>query len=143
MKILETGHVYRLQTLDDEVPATTLWPNARPFLQELTFVRRDGTGYPPSKWNHDAPHVGHHPGTLLQDVLRCCIERVQYVDGQIPHQSNKQVIGALRLSIRLLETRAAERHGWNMEHLSALRIEELPACERCGHIVGRDHHCER
>jgi hypothetical protein len=59
MKVLEAGHKYELLSLDGGEP------------QILTFVKREGEGYP--------GNVGHHPGTTLQEVLRAEIDRGMYV----------------------------------------------------------------
>jgi hypothetical protein len=79
-------------------------------------------------------NVGHHPGTNMQEVLRALIDRVKYLDAQVPDPRNKDILSHLRMSIWLLEMRAAQRHGrpfliGELEH-----IEERPVCGRCGHI---------
>lgn len=113
MKAIERGHTYHLQSLDGGD------------VELLRFVKREGEGYP--------GNVGHHPGTIIQDVLRACIDRLDYVNGQIPCQENREAKGCLEGAIWLLEYRAAERHG---RHLSVgpTDIAALPTCPGCGHI---------
>lgn len=91
LRILDRGHIYVLEALDGE------------FNQVLQFVKREGPNYP--------GNVGHHPGTTTQAVLRCLIERIQYVNNQIPDYRNDKAIELLREVILLFEQRAAERHG--------------------------------
>lgn len=113
MKILDPGHTYELNHLDGENKSI------------LTFVKREGDNYP--------GNVGEYEGTNLQEVLRALIDRVKYLNNQIPCSQNEQIITNLRHSIFLLEQRAAVRHGrkplegwWN--------IEFKPICNKCGHI---------
>lgn len=93
MEVLDPGHKYRLFTLDGKSDVI------------LTFVKRCD---PPNKYpgNSDS-----YPGTTIQDVLRCLIDRIQYLDLQKFNPINQQIIGLLRLSIWLLEIRAAENKG--------------------------------
>jgi hypothetical protein len=125
VKVIDPGHLYHLEQLDDD--GSSSQPTA------LVFVKREGAGYP---WN-----VGHHPGTNLQEVLRALISRVKYLEGQESHPNNTIIIFALRHAIWLLEQRAAERHGrpFTLEAAGILRIEdssieEAPTCPSCGHI---------
>lgn len=133
MKVIDPGHCYELDFLDgepevvcDDQDLTELHEN------RLTFVKREGAGYP--------GNVGHHPGTNLQEVLRAMIERVKYLDSQIPHVNNSGILVNLRHSLWLLEQRAAERHGRPFDLSWAAGIEELPTCQHCGHI-GCDGAC--
>lgn len=116
MRIIDPGHAYALRQLDG---------NAEEF---LTFVKREGLGYPGNQ--------GSHPGTNLQEVLRCLIHRLKYLDNQIHCKENWAVIARLRESIRLLEQRAADRHG--RQHPRTIKkrtdIENEPVCDFCGHI---------
>jgi hypothetical protein len=116
MEVIDPGHFYALASLDgnDEVE----W---------LQFVKREGEGYP--------GNVGHHPGTIIQEVLRACIDRVKYVDNQIPDERNRPVIDSLRTALYYLEVRAAERHGKKLpEDLNFHKIEELPVGKN-GHFL--------
>lgn len=91
MRVVDPGHRYKLKMLDGDEQ------------QELVFVKREGVGYP--------SNVGHHAGTILQEVWRASIDRLKYVDAQIAHSCNQQAIDHLRCALILLEKRAAERHG--------------------------------
>lgn len=117
MEVLDPGHEFALRRLDEWLPET---------YTTLTFVKREGPGYP--------GNVGSHGGTTTQEVLRALIKRAQYVDMQIPDPNNALVISHLRESIWLLEERAARRHGraWGLQELAG--IEDLPTCEKCNHI---------
>lgn len=119
MKVIDPGHKFELTILDG------LGPHL------LTFVKREGPGYP--------GNVGHYPGTNLQEVLRALIERVKYLDHQVPCSENKQLLLFFRESIFLLERRAAKRHNrWFDLIPEKERIEKLPACPTCGHL---EHIC--
>lgn len=122
MNIVDPGHKYELRRLDGVG------------YEILTFVKREGEGYP--------GNVGHHSGTTTQEVLRALIERAEYVDGQIPHKANHEVIGCLRRAIWELEGRAAERHGRLEAFLErfppgpveSYDIETARTCDKCNHI---------
>lgn len=113
MKVIDPGHVYKLDTLDGEVESV------------LTFVKREGEKYPFNK--------GHHAGTNIQEVLRALIDRVNYVDRQIHYPENSMVIAQLRQALWLLESRAARTHG---RYLNAdpFGIEIRKTCPTCGHV---------
>lgn len=122
MKVVDPGHHYILQWLDATEPPG-------PFAHDdLIFVKRTGEGYP---GNDDA-----HPGTTMQEVLRALIDRVKYVNAQVPHARNEYVLQHLRAAIYQLEMRAAERHDrrltYGIDELN--RIEELPTCSKCLHL---------
>ena len=120
MRIIDPGHLYALDHLDGNLE------------ELLTFVKREGEGYPGNQ--------GSHPGTNIQEVLRALIDRVKYLQGQIQHDCNLEVINHLRECIRLLEQRAAERHGLDADALDyrariGRAIETLPTCIKCGHVL--------
>lgn len=115
MKIIDPGHDYELAHLDGTRTS------------RLTFVKREGPSYP--------RNVGHHEGTNIQEVLRALIDRVKYLDAQIYDERNNAVISHLRCCLLLLEERAAERHGTELRLATMKSIEELPVCEKCGHIT--------
>lgn len=117
MEIVEPGHVYLLKALDS--------PGVDRVIM-LTFVKREGEGYP--------GNVGHHLGTTTQEVLRALIDRTKYVDNQIHDSRNDKVLYHLRSSIFELESRAAERHGRELPNFKLERIELQPVCAKCGHI---------
>jgi hypothetical protein len=123
MKELDPGHHYAIDLLDYGGNAVT----------SIRFVKRMGENYP---GNQSA-----YPGTNIQEVLRALIARVKYLDGQIPCVENKQLLTNLRDSVRLLEERAAHRHGrrpdWRLYEKDGStndQIEHLPTCKKCGHI---------
>lgn len=121
MRVLDPGHEYLLGSLDGGEPV------------RLTFVKREGEGYP--------GNVGHHPGTTIQEVCRALIERLEYVNRQIPCEEDTEAVGHLRDVIWLLEGRAAHRHGrlWPGD-VAKGDIEHYAVCPECGHI-GCDQTC--
>lgn len=125
MEVGDPGHKYLLENYD--CPSST-WAR-----QMLTFMKREGEGYP--------GNVGHYHGTNLQEVMRALIDRAKYLDGQIPHQVNAEIVVHLRQCIRMLEERANDRHGISNGRLWWTDIEHMPTCHICGHIFC--HHEER
>lgn len=118
MRVIVAGHQYALEHLDGTME------------ELLTFVKREGEGYP--------GNVGSHPGTNLQEVLRALIDRLKYLDRQIPCHYNHLTISHLQDAFRLLERRAAERHGRNcapFDYGATANIEKLPTCTKCGHVL--------
>lgn len=113
MKVLDPGHEYELASLDDGEP------------QRLIFVKREGAGYP--------GNVGHHPGTIMQEVLRALIERLEYVGRQIPCPETELSISHLKTVLFLLESRAARRHGRILMASLDELLYRLP-CPGCGHV---------
>ncbi len=124
MHVLDPGHTYLLDQLDQD-PCDRL-PG------QLNFVKREGPGYP--------GNVGHHKGTNIQEVLRALIDRVEYLNNQIPDSRNKKVIRGLRDAFVALELRAAERHNRKLDFREFSEPpEKLPYCKICGHV---GHNCE-
>lgn len=125
MKVIDPGHTYELNWLD----GTAL---SQPILKDnvLMFVKRVGEKYP--------GNVQPHPGTTMQEVLRALIDRVKYVDGQVPSDYNGDVVHHLRQALINLEYRAAERHDRLSDFMSRFGEadcpELLPYCSKCGHI---------
>jgi hypothetical protein len=116
--VLDPGHDYRLLTLDGEIEQT------------LTFVKRFDPDHPEKfPGNTDA-----HPGTTLQSVLRSCLERLRYLQGQVPCDENTAMIDHLRSCLFLLEGRAARRHGLAFDKTME-ECEREPMCPVCGHIT--------
>lgn len=113
--ILDPGHKYLLPSFDGG-PSET-----------LTFMKREGLGFP--------GNVGHYHGTNLQSVLRACLERVIYLHGQIAHENNIAIICHLKHSLRELEQRAAERHGFNPNTISLDMAAFDQMCPTCGHVL--------
>ncbi len=120
MRIIDPGHSYLLDNLDNEVAT----------LQPLIFVKREGPGFP--------GNVGHHGGTNCQEVLRALIDRLTYLHGQIPDDRTIDAALLLRKAVHLLEQRAAERHGRN----SPSETESVYGitCSKCGHVGCNGEH---
>jgi hypothetical protein len=114
MLVLDPGHRYRLNTLDGFAEVV------------LQFVKREGKLYP--------GNVGTAPGTTTQEVLRACIDRLEYVNRQLPCAETEAAIGLLTSALFLLESRAARRHGRDLEATLAEIVEGKRVCKVCGHI---------
>lgn len=118
MKIIDNGHKFELDSLDGL------------HTQIIQYVKRCN---PPEKY---PGNVDYYPGTTMQEVCRAQISRAAYVNNQVHHSCNGNIIDRERLNIYELEQRAAERHGrkliLTLEEFS--RIETLPTCKLCGHI---------
>src|SRR6266403_40383 len=95
MRVIDPGHHYELTNLDVGLEVYNF--------SDIVFVKREGVGYP--------GNVGHHSGTNCQEVLRVLIDRVKYLDNQIPDDNNETILGFLRLAVFNFEERAARRHG--------------------------------
>lgn len=121
MKEVDPGHEYLLDSYDGGEPV------------RLTFVKREGEGYP--------FNVGHHPGTNCQEVIRALIDRVKYLQRQIRCDENIFVIDYLRRALWQFEVRAAQRHGRKLPDFYLNEIEDQPTCAGCGHIgcAGEGH----
>lgn len=123
MKVLDAGHEYELDVLDGGPFSTPKY---------LRFVKREGEQYP--------GNVGHYSGTTIQEVLRACIDRLKYVDNQVPDLVNRLVIGLLRQAIWYLEERAHRRHGIKMTFIEKeSEIESMPVNSH-GHLWKEDMH---
>ena len=120
-EVLDRGHKYRLLTLDGALEQT------------LTFVKRfdpnDPTRFP---GNHEA-----YPGTTMQSVIRFLIERIDYLQNQIPDGNNVAVRQYLVNCLWLLEDRAARRHGYDFDYRPDDMLE-MPMCPHCGHVVCKE-----
>lgn len=119
LETIDKGHTYLLPSYDGGAP------------QHLTFMKREGTNFP--------GNVGHYPGTNLQSVLRACLARTQYLNGQIGCPENMALMCHLRHAILGLEQRAAVRHGMNPKAISIDQACFGPTCEKCGHVVCHGH----
>lgn len=115
MEVVDPGHKYLLNCLDNPTKLRSL----------LTFVKREGPEYP---GNENA-----YPGTTMQEVLRALIDRCLYINAQTPCPETEAAIGLFEAAIVLFETRAARRHG---RELNAT-VEEIvhgPVCPHCLHV---------
>ena len=66
--------------------------------------------YTPLKFYKD-PVINEegYNGTTNQEVLRALIDRIKYLDNQLPHPNNKEIIKCLRKAIILHEQRHLDR----------------------------------
>lgn len=92
--VITPGHTYSLDQLDGE---------GRHHLQ---FVQRHP--HPPKQ------------GTTNQEVCRALIDRVKFLNAEVPWEGNAQIIYHLRMVIALHEARAMfrhiEKHDYEIEH---------------------------
>jgi hypothetical protein len=115
MKCVDAGHKYKLASLDGDA------------VQTLTFVKRYGDKYP---GNNNA-----YPGVTIQEVCRVLIDRLKYVNAQMPAPETGSAIWLLRKVIWILEKRAARLHNraWSTD-MPVVGIEFEKQCPHCGHI---------
>ncbi len=123
MRVIDPGHTYELDNLDG--PGKTI----------LSFVKREGEGFP--------GNVGHHEGTNMQEVIRALINRVKYLQDQIPSHANVTVLFHLRQCLWELELRAAQRHSRELKLVADVMIEHQAVCAQCGHIGCFGSGCKR
>lgn len=122
MEVLDPGHKYKLQSYDGDEEVI------------LTFVKRNE---PQEKYpgNKDA-----YSGTIIQEVLRSLIDRLEHVNKQKYDWENFSVKNHLELAFLGLENRTRKQRGqpdirrWMYGNL----LEEKP-CAVCGHILCLDH----
>ena len=114
MKILDAGHSYLVDGYDGGKP------------QYITFMKRTGKGFP---FNDDVKYGG----TNCQEVLRVLIDRTEYLMKQKPCAETEAIIGLLKTSLLLFETRAARKHGLEL-NLDYNTLSNEP-CKTCGHLV--------
>ena len=117
MKVIDPGHRYELDRLDDYTGGRVK--------EELVFVKREGPKYP--------GNVGSHTGTTTQEVLRALIERSKYVNNQNRCYETERVIALLTESLCLLEDRAARLHGRPRHPSQSDIVLGRNKCELCGH----------
>ena len=124
MEVIDPGHVYRFSCLD--VPLDALSNK-----EMLFFVKRMGKGYPGNKTAH--------AGTTLQEVFRGCLDRAVYLNSQQGHWTNWFLIRFIKLSIWMLEIRAALRHKRKIPGINESVYGAV--CEGCLHVgcVGKHH----
>ncbi len=107
MKVLEPGHIYQLEGKNGTI-------------QTLTFFKDIPTD--------DYPDC--HDGILCQEVLRALIDRIIYLNNQVPCEESEEILGHLRQCLYLFEIRAARR----FLEKNFDTIEKLPVDER-GHVL--------
>lgn len=116
IRILDPGHEYEIIGVGDHAS------------QSLSFVKNLGTKY--------AGNVGPaHGGIQTQDLLRVCIDRTIYLNGQGPCAETELALAAMRQALAWYEARAARCMGEHLEAVHAEDIERLPTCPVCGHIA--------
>lgn len=115
---IDPGHEYELLTLDGELRQT------------LTFVKRHDPEHP----ERFPGNTDSHAGTTLQSVIRCLMDRVEFLDNQIPCKENILVRDKLAECLWQLEQRAARRHGHDFK-LTIYDVRTMPMCPHCGHVI--------
>lgn len=118
MEVIDPGHRYKLRSLDGEADCN------------LIFVKREGAGYP--------GNAGSHPGTTCQEVLRALVNRLDYLNNQIPCWQNRLARSCCLIALWLFEHRHAKRRGRRLT-VGFWNILSQPVCGYCGHIQCREH----
>jgi hypothetical protein len=126
MTVQDPGHTYTVKNYDGDGEQT------------IRFMKRDASSHPGGYY---PGNEGSYSGTNLQEVLRVLIDRVLYLDNQIPADQNRIILNNLRDSLILLEERAAERHGKSLpiDVPVPLEVEQIPTCQTCGHWFCEKH----
>ena len=88
MKILDDGHKYQLDHVDEDQHET------------LTFIKRSG-----KKIKHD----NEYSGTNSQEVIRALIDRTKYLNDQLSCDESGDIIYYLRQALFIYEARAYRR----------------------------------
>ena len=101
MKILEAGHIYELEWLDDK---------PKDGENHLVFVNREDSN--------------EHGGTQSQEVLRALIDRTFHCHNCLPHMVNKHIIYHLRMALAYHEARAVVRKVEKGDHFGS-EIESI------------------
>jgi len=114
MRIIDAGHMYSLDTYDSDTKDK----------QVITFMKRYGDNFP---FNQNS-----YPGTNCQEVLRVLIDRCEYLYKQKPCLETESIIGLLKTSLLLFESRAARLHGLAL-NLDNNTLNDT--CKTCGHVV--------
>lgn len=122
VRVLDPGHRYELDHLDDE-------PGNH---GELIFVKRCT---PPEKY---PGNVGAYPGTTSQEVLRALLDRARYVTNQFPNPETTAAIGLLEAALYLFEARARRLRGGVLAGTpESVAVEGT--CSTCGHVQCGEH----
>jgi len=127
MKVLDPGHHYEVTNYDGGGT------------QRIAFMKRVGENYP----NNTG---GPYKGTNCQELLRVLIDRVRYLNEvNIPDYRNEIILANLRSSLFQFESRALDRHGYELddedkEKLFIIPLETSPTCPTCGHIICKGNH---
>ena len=119
MKQLDAGHLYTVECYDGEV------------VIHIPFMKRIGERYP-----GNIPPA--HCGTNCQELIRVLIDRMKYLNDQIPCNETKECINLARIMLYLFEARA-KRVKKEILPLISKDIEGIPTCRVCGHIFCKEH----
>lgn len=119
MKIIDAGHAYLLDGYDGGSK------------QQLTFLKREGDGFP---FNH-----GSNGGTNCQEVLRALIDRTEYLLRQVPCAETEAAVGCMKTALFLFEARAARRHARHLDFADLSAPVRMQPCTTCGHIECGGH----
>lgn len=84
MKVTKEGHVYQVSNYDGNG------------VQEIVFVKR-------------FRGEENHKGTINQELLRVLIDRVQFLNTEMPWEGNTEILHHLRMALILHESRALFR----------------------------------
>ena len=125
MKIVDPGHSYTIDVYDAPIVVGV------DIQAPINFMKREGPAYPFNK--------GTQNGTNCQELLRVLINRVEYLDSQLPAPENAIILNSLRNALWAFEIRAARRHGREISY-NYNDIEKEPYCRECGHIQCGGHH---
>ena len=123
MKIIDDGHHYHLEVYDRDGFGH----------EDLMFMKRIGDRYP---GNEGRPHGG----TNCQEVLRVLIDRMKYLNNQIPCIETEECINLARTMIYRFEQRAKKVKGKILSNVTIKGIEDQPTCKTCGHIMCDERH---
>jgi len=115
MRILDPGHRYSILSFDGACE------------QYIQFMKRVGPKFP---GNEEA-----YPGTNCQELLRVLIDRVKYLENQVPCVENKLILSSLENALFLFEARAARRHGRDFKEETPSQVAQLGYCSICGHVL--------
>lgn len=141
MRVLDPGHLYEVDVYDG--------PSTGPGARVRRFMKRIGDDYP----GNEPPG---YAGTNCQEEIRVLIDRVRYLDGQDRSDRNQAIVSHLSDALWQFELRAAERRGeldafrdrafsWAMSVGAGwvdgrpARVETIPACPTCGHVLCSKH----
>ncbi len=104
MRVINPGHVYEVSHLDGDG------------VSEISFVDRD--------------HGRDKEGTTNQELLRVLIDRLHFLDSELPWEGNREIIFHLRQALVLHEMRHLNR----LVDKGEIQIETLPTGED-GHLI--------
>lgn len=127
-EVLNPGHKYRLGVLDGAHE------------QILQFVKRWDWDHPEKFPGNDVTPPRKFPGTTLQCVIRVLLDRIDYLQNQVPCLENDLIKANLRTCLVLLEKRAARRHGLDEELITYTNAYEGVLCPECGHVLCQHNH---